>query len=144
MLKGVAVTCLLALLLTLGVGSHAADTEVTEADKHAWLMKHPTILKMMELQNQERARNGLPPFRMNAELCILAQRHAKWMGDTGWYTHSSMGIPEIIHSGPMTPEDAVNGWIWSPAHHWIMLSGTEAGFGYMVRNGATYWVTLVR
>jgi len=141
MKKGLAVTCLMALFLLFGAGSITADEK---ADDHAWLTKHPTILRMQELQNQERARNGLPPLKMNVELCLLAQKHARWMADTGWYMHSSYGIPEIIHSGPMAPEDAVNGWIWSPAHHWIMLSGSEAGFGYMVRNGATYWVTLVR
>lgn len=142
MMNGVAVSCLLAALF-FGPGADA-DLGRLEDDKHVWLTKHPTITRMQELENQERARWGLPPLKMNPELCLLAQKHAKWMADTGWYMHSSMGIPEIIHSGPMTPEDAVNGWIWSPAHHGIMLSGTEAGFGYMVRNGQTYWVTLVR
>ncbi len=162
MLNGVAVSCLLTALLA-GPGpdvdeiakpqdSVTKTVEVTKPvesprpveDKHGWLTKHPTISRLHELQNQERARYGLPRLRMNPELCLLAQRHAVWMADTGWYMHSSFGIPEIIHSGPLTPDDAVNGWIWSPAHHGIMLSGTQAGFGYMVRNGVTYWVTLVQ
>lgn len=139
MKKTLRVVISLSLLLILALNLGASDSaKVSEAEKHAWLTKHPTIVRMFELQNQERARNGLHPLRLNPELCILAQRHARWMADTGWYVHSNMGIPEIIHSGPMTPEDAVNGWIWSPAHHWIMLSGNEAGCGYMVRNGVTY------
>ena len=142
MFNGIAVTCLLAAFLS-GPG---IDPEMSNSpeDKHGWLTKHPTILKMQDLENAERTRYSLPPLKMNAELCLLAQKHAEWMGDTGWYTHSNMGIPEIIHSGPPTVEDAVNGWIWSPAHHWVMLSGSEAGYGYTVRNGVTYWVTLVR
>ena len=144
-MKKILCALLLSLLLILAPILLAADEakEVKEA-KHVWLTKHPTIARMLELQNKERVRNGLRPLMLNTELCILAQRHACWMADTGWYVHSNMGIPEIIHSGPRTPEDAVNGWIWSPAHHWVMLSGNEAGCGYMVRNGVTYWVTLVK
>ena len=142
MLNGIAVSCLLAAFLS-GPGIDTGMSKPQE-DKHAWLTKHPTILKMQDLENAERSRHSLPPLKMNPELCLLAQKHAQWMGDTGWYVHSNMGIPEIIHSGPATPEDAVNGWIWSPAHHWVMLSGSEAGYGYTVRNGVTYWVTLIR
>lgn len=112
--------------------------------KHDWLLKHPTILKLLKLQNEERARNGLPPLRLNAEMCLAAQQHAVWMAKTGYYMHSSLPWAEIIFNGPLTPEAAVNGWIWSPAHHSIMLSGSEAGFGYMVIDGRTYWVGVFR
>ncbi len=108
-----------------------------EADKQAaqeWLIQHPTLQRIMELQNQERARYGLHPLTINP-----------MMASTGWYQHSNLGWPEIIHSGPYSPEGAVTGWIYSPAHHSIMLSGgTQAGFGYSVKNGTPFWVTVIQ
>jgi uncharacterized protein YkwD len=143
MFGGIVATC---FALSIAMEPDAAlQMEATPEIAQAFLTKHPTLLRMMELQNQERARYGLPPLKMNAQMCVAAQKHAHWMASTGWYVHSNLGWPEIIHSGPVTPESAVQGWIWSPAHHAIMLSGgTEAGFGYSVRNGVPFWVTVIR
>ncbi len=112
--------------------------------EHDWLVKHPTIQQLVELTNQHRARMGRPPVRINVELCLAAQRHATYMADTNWFRHSGLPWPEIIYAGPRQPQDAVNGWIYSPAHHAILLTGTDVGFGYMVRNGQPYWVGLFR
>jgi hypothetical protein len=148
MLHGVAAACfVVALSARPEMPLHDAVVTASvekEMDPNAWLTKHPVILKMMELENQERARYGLPPLRLNPQMCLAAQQHARWMAETGYYTHSNLGWPEIIHAGPRTPEDAVNGWIYSPAHHGIMLSGSEAGFGYAVNGGVGYWVTVIQ
>lgn len=112
--------------------------------EHDWLTRHPTIVELVKLANEHRARMGRPPVTVNADLCLAAQRHAVNMADTGWYRHSGLPWPEIIYAGPRSPQDAINGWIYSPAHHGIMLSGNEVGFGYMVRNGQPYWVGLFR
>lgn len=112
--------------------------------EHDWLIKHPTILQLLTLQNAERARHGLAPLQLNTQMCIAAHRHAVWMGDTGYYQHSGLPYREIIFRGPLTPDAAVNGWIASPAHHGIMLSGSEVGLGYAIRNGQTYWVGVFR
>jgi len=140
MFEGIASTC---LLISLAVGPDA-ELIAQSTDPNAWLTQHPTIVSLMELQNQERARYGLPPLRMNTDMCLAAQKHAQWMARTGYYVHSGLPWPEIIHHGPKTPQGAVSGWIYSPPHHGIMLSGSEAGFGYAVRNGYTYWVTVIQ
>ena len=113
-----------------------------EPPKHAWLTQHPTIQKLLKLNNAERTRVGRTACVLDPDLCLAAQQHAQWMATTGYYSHSSMGYPEIIFSGPLTAEAANQGWIYSPAHHSIMLSGQRAGFGYAVQNGRTYWVGL--
>lgn len=145
MLGSVAVTC---FALSVSMEPDAALQMEISGDKQGaqeWLIQHPTLLRMMELQNQERARYGLPPLTINPTMCLEAQRHANWMASTGWYQHSNLGWPEIIHSGPYNPEAAVTGWIYSPAHHSIMLSGgTQAGFGYSVKNGTPFWVTVIQ
>jgi uncharacterized protein YkwD len=143
MLGSVAVTC---FALSIALEPDAAiQMESDKQAAQAWLVQHPTLLRMMELQNQERARYGLHPLTINPGMCLKAQRHAHWMASTGWYQHSNLGWPEIIHAGPYSPEGAVSGWIYSPAHHSIMLSGgTQAGFGYSVRNGTPFWVTVIQ
>lgn len=137
-MRGLWLTLLLAALPT---ASWAAETDPSE---HDWLVKHPTIARLVKLTNEHRVQSGLQPVRISAELCVAAQRHAVWMADTGAFQHSGLPWPEIIFAGPQRAEDAIQGWIYSPAHHGIMLSGGEVGFGYMVRNGRPCWVGLFR
>ncbi|MDA0285524.1 MAG: CAP domain-containing protein [Planctomycetota bacterium] len=143
MFGGVIATC---LALSVALEPDAAmQLEANPQAARALLVQHPTLLRMLELQNLERARYGLHPLKISPDMCVAAQRHAHWMASTGWYVHSNLGWPEIIHSGPIDPTGAVNGWIYSPAHHAIMLSGgTEAGLGYSNKNGTPFWVTVVR
>lgn len=110
-------------------------------EEHTWITDHPVIQKLLHLTNQHRARYQLPPVKLDPYLCLKAQAHAEWMAKTGYYQHSSMPWPEIIFYGPGSAENAVNGWIRSPAHNGIMLKrGNHVGFGYMLINGRDYWV----
>lgn len=117
---------------------------VRSAGSHDWITKHPTIERLASLTNSHRSRSGRAPVALNPELCVAAQRHATWMARTGIYRHSSLPYREIIFRGPTTADAAVRGWIYSPAHHGILLSGRECGFGYMKRNGVCYWVGVFR
>jgi len=133
-----------ATVLTVSMGlSPDAGLTNGKASRNGWLTQHPTIVRMLELQNHERARYGLSPLQMNEKLCLAAQQHAEWMADTGYYVHSNLPWPEIIHAGPSTPDHAVNDWIWSPSHHSVMLTGQIAGCGFAMRNGVGYWVTVI-
>jgi hypothetical protein len=140
----------LGLLLIAAAGappallSAAGKTELKETE-HRWLTKHPVILEMQLHINQERTRYNLAPVTIEPNMCLKAQEHAVWMAESGWFQHSNYPGMEIIYYGAKSAESAVNGWIWSPPHHGIMLSNaSEAGFGYMVRNGRTYWVGVFR
>ena len=143
----------LIVALTLAVTGVAVtgtrSAEMSErVEKHSqnleWLVKHPTILRLLELHNQERARVGLSPSKLNPVMCLAAQKHAVWMAETGWMSHSGLPYRENIFMGVSTPEDATNGWIWSPAHHGNMLSGSEVGFGYMILNGRPCWCSVMQ
>lgn len=109
-----------------------------------WLTKHPTVSSLVSLTNAHRARYGLRPVTVNAQMCVAAQNHANWMASTGYFQHSGLPYMEIIFYGPRSTNDAINGWIASPAHHSIMLSGSQVGFGYANRNGTPYWVGVFR
>ena len=122
-----------------------AEKVIVEAEgPHDWLIKHETILRLVELTNQHRARTGLGPVTLDTQMCLDAQRHANWMANGGGFQHSGLPYMEIIYQSVLTPESAIQGWIASPPHHGIMLSGTKVGFGYMVRNGYPYWVGVFR
>jgi hypothetical protein len=118
--------------------------EDPEAGPNDWLIKHPTITRLLELHNQTRARAGLAPLTLNTDMCLAAQKHATWMADFGYFAHSGLPYRENIAYSQLTPEHAVQTWTYSPAHYTNLLSGREAGFGYQVRNGRTYWVAVFR
>lgn len=136
-------TCL-AGLVSISAANEASVKKAQTPGKHDWLVKHPTILELIAKTNQHRAQMGLGPVRINPEMCLAAQRHAQWMAQTGALQHSGLPYAEIIFNGPTTPDGAIQGWIASPAHHGIMLSGNEVGFGYMVQNGSPAWVGVFR
>jgi uncharacterized protein YkwD len=115
-----------------------------EEGPHDWLIKHDTIVKLVELTNQHRARMGVGPVVIDTQMCLDAQRHATWMANYGGFQHSGLPYMEIIYQSVTSPENAIQGWIASPPHHGIMLSGSRVGFGYMVRNGYPYWVGVFR
>lgn len=123
-----------------------AEKIVTKAVEgpHDWLIKHTTIVRLVELTNQHRARMGIGPVILDTQMCLDAQRHATWMSDFGSFQHSGLPYMEIIFQSVQTPETAIQGWIASPPHHGIMLSGTRVGYGYMIRNGYPYWVGVFR
>jgi len=112
----------------------------TEVKNHEWLTKHPVILQLLKLTNEHRARSGLPALELDFQMCLDAQKHATWMCETGWFSHSGLPYRENIFQNIVSPEAVVNGWALSPAHNWNMLSGTKVGFGYNVKNGMPYWV----
>lgn len=124
----------------------SAEKVVTEEleGPHDWLIKHETILKLVELTNQHRARMGVGPVVLDTHMCLDAQKHAVWMSNFGGFQHSGLPYMEIIYQSVLTPEHAIQGWIASPPHHGIMLSGQRVGFGYMIRNGYPYWVGVFR
>jgi uncharacterized protein YkwD len=126
-------------------GGAAESAEAVEpAGPHDWLIKHPTIQRLLELHNQTRARVGLPPLTLNANMCLSAQQHANWMASYGTFAHSRLPYRENIAYNQSSPEHAVQSWTYSPGHYANMCSGRECGFGYQTRGGAGYWVAVFR
>lgn len=121
------------------------DEAVTpEAGPNDWLIKHPTIVRLLDLHNETRARVGLAPLALDTNMCLAAQRHANWMASYGSFSHSGLPYRENIAYSQLTPEHAVQTWTYSPAHYANLTAGRLCGFGYQVRNGRTYWVAVFR
>ena len=102
------------------------------------------IKKLHEAHSAARDARGLVGSRLVSKISRDAQKHADWMATTGQFVHSEMGYWEVIQTGPLTPQKAIEGWLESQAHREILMSGAEIGFGFAESNGVLYWVGLVR
>ncbi|MBI0578895.1 SafA/ExsA family spore coat assembly protein [Neobacillus cucumis] len=116
--------------------------------------------QVIQLTNQERAKNGLKPFTPDWELSRVARYKAMDMRDKNYFSHTSptygdpftmiknFGISyraaaENIAAGQTTPQEVVNAWMNSPGHRANILSTstTRIGVGY-AKGGSMryYWV----
>lgn len=115
---------------------------------------------VIQLTNQERAKNGLKPFTQNWELSRISRIKAMDMRDHHYFSHTSptykdpftmirnFGISyqaaaENIAAGQKTPQEVVQSWMNSPGHRANILNAgyTQIGVGYA--NGGSYgyyWV----
>jgi uncharacterized protein YkwD len=116
--------------------------------------------RVLELTNQERARNGVPALTAQAALAAAAQGHAVWMASTGNFSHTGEGgssvaqraqragysstyVGENIAMGYPTPEAVVQGWMDSPGHRANMLNRNYRHLGIGIKRdggGRPYWV----
>jgi uncharacterized YkwD family protein len=113
--------------------------------------------QVVDLTNQERAKYGLPPLKVDPKLSKMARDKAKDMHDKHYFDHNSptYGSPfammhrygiqyraagENIAMGQPTPQEVVNDWMNSKGHRENILSKDfhYIGVGY-VKEG-NYWV----
>ncbi|WYV00227.1 CAP domain-containing protein [Oceanobacillus sp. FSL H7-0719] len=107
-------------------------------------------LQVVELTNQERAKNGLQPLKVDNKLSEVAREKSRDMASNGYFDHNSpsYGSPfdmmksfgisyrtagENIAQGQKTPQEVVNAWMNSPGHRANILNGefTHIGVGYV-------------
>ncbi|MCA1058469.1 CAP domain-containing protein [Rossellomorea aquimaris] len=112
--------------------------------------------QVVELTNQERAKQGLPALKVDAELSKVAREKSRDMQANNYFSHTSptYGSPfdmmkqfgieyssagENIAMGQKTPEEVVQAWMNSEGHRKNIMSSnyTHIGVGY-VENG-NYW-----
>ncbi|KOP25301.1 SCP-like extracellular [Hapalosiphon sp. MRB220] len=105
--------------------------------------------QVVELTNQERAKNNLPALKENVELNYVADEYAKQMserrvlshtgadGSLPWERAEAIGyeaqiMGENIGAGQTTPEQVVKDWMNSPGHRENILNPkyTEIGTGF--------------
>lgn len=112
--------------------------------------------EVARLVNAERAKEGLAPLTLSAELSRVARMKSQDMHDRGYFDHNSptYGSPfqlmksqgityrtagENIAMGYRTPEAVVNAWMNSPGHRANILNAsyTTIGVGYVA--DGSYW-----
>ena len=117
--------------------------------------------QVIQLTNQERAKNGLPAMTADWELSRVARYKAMDMRDKNYFSHTSptYGSPftmmqnfgityrsaaENIAAGQTTPQSVVQSWMNSSGHRAnILSSNTRIGVGY-AKGGSYgyYWVQM--
>ena len=117
---------------------------------------HAYERQVVDLVNVQRARSGLQPLTLDAELCRFARVKSQDMHDNRYFDHNSptYGSPfdmmrsfgityasagENIAMGYSTPEAVVSAWMNSDGHRANILSSKFAllGVGYVADGG--YW-----
>ena len=117
---------------------------------------HAYERQVVDLVNVQRARSGLQPLTLDADLCRFARVKSQDMHDNRYFDHNSptYGSPfdmmrsfgityasagENIAMGYSTPEAVVSAWMNSDGHRANILSTKFAllGVGYVADGG--YW-----
>lgn len=112
--------------------------------------------KVVDLTNQERAKNGLPALKVDLPLSKMAREKSRDMSANDYFSHTSptYGSPfdmmkqygityryagENIAMGQRTPEEVVKAWMNSEGHRKNILSPNfnYIGVGYVSQGN--YW-----
>lgn len=110
--------------------------------------------EMLDLANEERVEHGLEPVELDKSMMELAMIRAEEASTL--YSHTrpdgtkvsrTYYYAEIINCGARTPEAAVESWMESQGHRYIILTGRYrfGGFGaYQDENGKIFCCGLYR
>lgn len=114
--------------------------------------------EVLNLVNQERAKNGLQPLKWANDLANVARAHSLDMATNNFFSHTNLkgqspfdrmsaaGIKysmaaENIAAGQTTPAEVMNSWMNSAGHRANILNPNlkELGVGYVkATNGSSY------
>ena len=111
--------------------------------------------QVIQLTNQERAKNGLKPLAADWQLSRVARYKSADMRDKNYFSHTSptYGSPftmmknfginyrsagENIAAGQRTPSEVVQSWMNSPGHRKNILSPTYTHIGVGHATGGSY------
>lgn len=113
--------------------------------------------QVIDLTNQERAKNGLPALKANWQLSRVARYKSRDMANNNYFSHNSptYGSPfdmmrdfnvsyrraaENIAAGQQTPAEVVDGWMNSPGHRKNILDPNLNQIGVGYAEGGSYGV----
>lgn len=97
---------------------------------------------LVSFTNQERARHGLPPLKVDVKLMESARQHAQWMTRNRAMVHTSRPVAENIAMGQPHSSNAVRAWMNSPGHRANILNMAHRVIGvaaFRTDNGTIYW-----
>jgi uncharacterized protein YkwD len=107
---------------------------------------------VLDLHNQERAANGLPPLSLNSCLSSIAQPWTDQMAASGNLSHNDLGRLTACGGSAWGENVAYNSsisgvhsaWMASSGHRGNILNGryTEVGIGVSHAADGTVWVTV--
>jgi uncharacterized YkwD family protein len=136
-----------------------AQTEKPQATTPASSAVSAFEQQVVELTNQERAKNGLPALKLDIELSKVARDKSKDMQTKNYFSHTSptYGSPfdmmktygisykaagENIAMGQRSPEEVVQAWMNSQGHRENIMNPnfTHIGVGHVA--SGNYWTQM--
>ncbi|MCI8805789.1 MAG: serine protease [Clostridiales bacterium] len=136
----------------------AETTTSTTVNNNAQANMAQEVLKLV---NAERAKQKLPPLKLNTALSNVAQLKSEDMKNKNYFDHTSptYGSPfnmmkqfginykyagENIAKGQKTAADVVTAWMNSEGHRANILNKnfTDMGLGYVKSGSTTYWTQM--
>lgn len=129
------------------------------AETHSPFVPYAIELRVFELVNEERAKEGLPPYEYHLKMGEIARFKSEDMGLNNYFDHTSpihggqrelfqmfsqgySARGENIARGYTTAERVMTGWMGSTPHRANILDNrfTHIGVGYYVTAaGTAYW-----
>ena len=119
-----------------------------------------SIQRIVDLVNEERAKEGLAPLTLHSSATAAAAVRAKEIKTSFSHTRpdgrnfntalneqgvSYRGAGENIAYGQRTPEEVMTGWMNSSGHRANIMNGSYTSIGvghYVDANGVSYWTQL--
>lgn len=113
------------------------------------------IERVLELVNEERAKEGAKPLVLDEDLCAVAAMHSEDMIARNFFDHenpdgaspfdrmkaygiSYMAAAENIAAGQTTPEQVMDSWMNSPGHRKNILNNAYGKIGIGIAMGGEY------
>ena len=115
------------------------------------------VERVLELVNEERAKEGVKPLSLDKDLCAVAALHSEDMAARNFFSHENpdgaspfdrmkaYGIAfrtaaENIAAGQTTPEQVMDSWMNSPGHRKNILNNAYSKIGIGIARGGEYGV----
>jgi LysM repeat protein len=136
-------------------------SESTARDKSVFAQGDPAS-EILQLINQFRASQGLPPFEYNGVLASAAQGHANWMAANVAISHTGAGgsspqtraatvgfsgyvVENIVGGTTMSPRQGLIWWQNSPIHLNTLVTTRypQAGIGFATNGQMNMYVLVV-
>lgn len=113
------------------------------------------IERVLELVNEERAKDGAKPLSLDKDLCAVAAMHSEDMVARDFFDHINpdgaspfdrmkayginyMAASENIAAGQTTPEQVMDSWMNSPGHRKNILNTAYGKIGIGIALGGEY------
>jgi len=92
--------------------------------------------------NRERARYGLSPLEVDAELVRSTRSHCAWMTRNRRLQHTRQAVAENIAMGQRSSREVVGDWMNSSGHRANILNRSHRRIGvaaYRTESGTIFW-----
>ncbi len=149
-------------ILLLGLSLAVIPGLPSPAETPALAVQSDPASEILQLINQFRAKQGLPPFQYNGTLASAAQAHANWMAASSIVSHTGSAgssplsramaagyvgyvVENIVGGTKMSPRQGLIWWQNSPIHYNTLVTSRypQAGVGFASNGEQNMYVLLV-